>query len=659
MFSTLGHKIGVVLAVPVIALTALSASSFYETMTELADIERKIPLINAGQMASSLIHELQKERGRVVGMITADYAAVDVQAVDDQRVLTDQVRAQFEQQLDMFAQAGIAESRLASVTTALDKLGRHRNEVDAQTMDVEGNIGYYTDIVRELLMVMGEAVRVSPSKEMAAALYPVYHLATAKEQGGLERALGGALLNDAALGEFSLAAYVQYHNRLAGEEFALGYFREVASPAQLERFESVVAGQAVDQVIQWRQLIAGLAESIDPRGVSGKAWFDMATKRIDLFKQVEDELTAEAKVLAQNLIAVHQRYLVVLVAGLVLVIGMVLTLSMALLRYITRNVDWLRHELDQFATVGTTSLPVEGRPQVGEFGDLARSLGVCIERRQRSNASAASLNNDVGESVRRSVHANQQLDSLAKSVVETIDATNETAAVNAKQFRDTSEQLQGLAAASAEMAASIDEIRSRMEQSVVVGQQAGEQTGKTKAVVTQANDAALKIGNVLSVIDDLAEQTNLLALNATIEAARAGDAGRGFAVVASEVKSLANQTMQATSTIGGQIKALQAAAEAATVSIDGMVKLVDQILDVQSSIAVSINQQSAVTNEVSQIAARADGTMEIGLKSTATIGQQMSKLDEAAAQLSELAASSAAEAEQLKVGNERLAAAFA
>ena len=43
--------------------------------------------------------------------------------------------------------------------------------------------------------------------------------------------------------------------------------------------------------------------------------------------------------------------------------------------------------------------------------------------------------------------------------------------------------------------------------------------------------AAQRIGDVVSLIQDVAAQTNLLALNATIEAARAGDAGSFRALV--------------------------------------------------------------------------------------------------------------------------------
>ncbi|MEZ0317878.1 MAG: methyl-accepting chemotaxis protein, partial [Methylophilaceae bacterium] len=75
------------------------------------------------------------------------------------------------------------------------------------------------------------------------------------------------------------------------------------------------------------------------------------------------------------------------------------------------------------------------------------------------------------------------------------------------------------------------------------------------------------IGQIMASVEDLAAQSKLLAVNAAIEAAKAGEHGKGFGVVAQEVRSLAEQSRQATNqvrTILGDIQKATTTAVMAT-----------------------------------------------------------------------------------------------
>ena len=92
--------------------------------------------------------------------------------------------------------------------------------------------------------------------------------------------------------------------------------------------------------------------------------------------------------------------------------------------------------------------------------------------------------------------------------------------------------------------------------------------------------------------------TNLLALNATIEAARAGDSGRGFAVVAHEVKSLAAQTKAATEDVAREIGALRDVSEGVVEGLDRIQKAMDGVREYVGATAAAVEEQSAVTGEM-------------------------------------------------------------
>ncbi len=181
--------------------------------------------------------------------------------------------------------------------------------------------------------------------------------------------------------------------------------------------------------------------------------------------------------------------------------------------------------------------------------------------------------------------------------------------------------------ATEEIGASVGDIqRSTSSAKNITGDAVG-QAADISAKVDELGSAAMDIGKVTETIADISAQTNLLALNATIEAARAGEAGKGFAVVANEIKDLAKQTAQATGEIKERIDGIQ---HSTNVTVTGIKKISDIITEIDtivSSIAVSLDEQSATMTELtSNIVQAGEGIGEVSenVAQSSQVSQQIS-----------------------------------
>ncbi len=301
-----------------------------------------------------------------------------------------------------------------------------------------------------------------------------------------------------------------------------------------------------------------------------------------------------------------------------------LLLTHFMVRAIIKPLHKVRDSMQEVSRSGNLCgrVPVESKDSVGEvaaaynllleaFQSTVRTLQAAVDTLRRQ---ADQLAND-GRRLRGITNEQAMTSQQSAATMEEMGTTIAEVARNTTQ--------------AAHYAQTSTELATRggsIVQAAVSGmQRIGNSVRESADVITALGASSQRIGEIVSVIDNIASQTNLLALNAAIEAARAGDQGRGFAVVADEVRTLAQRTSQATKEIAAMVASIQNESARAAQTMDKakshadegtvlstqagnelreIVTSVKRVSDMIQQIAAASEQQSKATDEISKTAER-------------------------------------------------------
>lgn len=233
------------------------------------------------------------------------------------------------------------------------------------------------------------------------------------------------------------------------------------------------------------------------------------------------------------------------------------------------------------------------------LSEMIRTLFKTISQVQAEVGVISNSSHEIAMSISSASAAGIETAASVAETTTTMEELKQTAHISAEKARDVLTSIEDVSTIVKTSEKSLNETIQDMNQ-------IQEKMKTISESIVKLSENSLAIGKIIDTVNDLAEQSNLLAVNAAIEAAKAGDQGKGFAVVAQEVRSLSEQSKEATIQVRAILNDIQnstswavMATEQGAKAVTGGVLRAFQINESINSLAQSIPK---IVHAVNQIA---------------------------------------------------------
>ncbi len=565
---------------------------------------------------SALVHELQKERGatagylgsggeRFVSTLPGQYRETDTAADELEKFLSTYTDVKFGHELG---------GPLSAALNMMNEIEDMRSRARSLNLSESEAFKYYTGINSHFIDVISYLPRHSSDAELSSLASAYVNFLKGKEHAGMERAV---LSNAFASGGFAPGELESFTALVAAQETYIDVFLSFASAEQRAFYRRIMGESSSEDVKRMRRTAFEKASG-GGFDIDAQYWYDQATQRIDLMKQIDDRLESDVMSRTSELRKTARNALIIDITVSALALAAVVFFTVVITRNILRLLGGEPAVIvDAVRRIAGGDLTVElesgGNQHTGLYAAMKEMTG--------------KLNSVVSDIVTASDNVESGSQGISASSEELSQGASEQAS-SAEEASASIEQMVANIARNAENANETEHIALRVSRDAI-------QSGHS---VENAVEAMRQIAEKITIIEEIARQTNLLALNAAIEAARAGEHGKGFAVVATEVRKLAERSGEAAGEITELSSSSTDIAEKAGEMLASLVPDIQKTTELVQEISAASREQATGAEQINTAINQLDNVTQQSASAAEELASTSEELSSQAGHLQDIIA---------------------